>query len=82
MDQNWLLNLEKNTALIVPTRSLANTLNEQIAQYHIAQGKRVWEAPNILIWRDYLKELWQLNKQSLGAKHFISAQQSLSLIHI
>ena len=76
MDQNWLLNLEQNTALIVPTRSLANTLNEQIAQHHIAQGRKVWEAPNILIWRDYLKQLWQLNKQALDAKYLITAQQS------
>ncbi len=76
MDQNWLINLEQSTALIVPTRSLANTLNEQIAQYHIAQGRRVWEAPNIVIWRDYLKELWQINKKSLHAQHLITAQQS------
>ena len=63
MNENWLANLEQNTVLIVPTRSLANTLNEQIAQYHISKGRRVWEAPNILIWRDYLKELWHLNRQ-------------------
>jgi len=76
MSDNWLVNLEKNAVLIVPTRSLANTLNEQIAQYHIANGRRVWEAPNILIWREYLRELWQLNRQKLNAHHLISAQQS------
>jgi len=76
MNENWLANLEQNTVLIVPTRSLANTLNEQIAQYHISKGRRVWEAPNILIWRDYLKELWHLNRQKINAQHLISAQQS------
>jgi len=76
MRENWLENLEQDTVLIVPTRSLANTLNEQVAQYHIDNGRHVWEAPNILIWRDYLKELWQLNRQNLNAQHLISAQQS------
>ena len=76
MNENWLANLEQNTVLIVPTRSLANTLNEQVAQYHIAKGQRVWEAPNIFIWRDYLRELWQLNRQTINAQHLISAQQS------
>ncbi|MBX2848317.1 MAG: PD-(D/E)XK nuclease family protein [Acidiferrobacterales bacterium] len=83
MHQDWITNLDKSTALLVPTRSLANTLNEQVAEFYIEQGKTVWEAPNILIWRDYIKELWALNKpkfnQYLGAKHLISSQQSLLL---
>ena len=81
MDENWLLSLQQNTALIVPTRSLANTLNEQIAKHHIAQGLRVWEAPTILIWRDYLKELWQLNRRTFNSQHLISAQQSQLMWH-
>lgn len=83
MHQDWLTNLDKSAAILVPTRSLANTLNEQVAASYIEQGRMVWEAPNILIWRDYIKQLWALNKrrftQHLGAKHLISSQQSLLL---
>jgi len=83
MDQHWLTNLDKNAAVLVPTRSLANTLNEQVAAHYIGQGKTVWEAPNILIWGDYVKALWQMNKHDLqtkfGARHVISSQQSLLL---
>jgi len=83
MDQNWLTDLDKTSAIIVPTRSLANTLNEQVATHYIAQGRTVWEAPTIIIWGDYLKELWQLNKSKFttefGVKHVISSQQSLLL---
>jgi len=81
MDENWLLTLQQNTTLIVPTRSLANTLNEQIAKHHIGQGLQVWEAPTILIWRDYLKELWQLNRCVFNSQHLISAQQSQLIWH-
>jgi len=83
MRQDWITNLDKTTAVLVPTRSLANTLNEQVAEFYIEQGRTVWEAPNIVIWRDYIKQLWALNKpmltQHYGAKHLISAQQSLLL---
>jgi len=83
MHPDWLINLDKSSAILVPTRSLANTLNEQVAASYIEQGRTVWEAPNILIWRDYIKQLWSLNKsqfnQHLGAKHLISSQQSLLL---
>ena len=83
MDQTRFLNLDQTNVVIAPTRSLANTLNEQVAEHNIAQGRTVWEAPNIIIWGDYLKELWQLNRSLLsneiGAKHLISQQQSLLL---
>lgn len=83
MHHDWITNLDKSTAVLVPTRSLANTLNEQVAEFYIEQGKTVWEAPNIVIWRDYIKELWALNKhkfnQCVGVKHLISSQQSLLL---
>jgi len=83
MHQNWLINLDQETVVLAPTRSLANTLNEQVAGHNISQGCMVWEAPNIIIWGDYIKELWQLNRtllnQEIGAKHLISQQQSLLL---
>jgi len=83
MDPNWLNNLDQNTAVIVPTRSLVNSLNEQIAADNIAREKTVWEAPNILVWQDYLNHLWQLNRdhisQHKGVHTLISNQQSLLL---
>lgn len=83
MNQNWLANLQQSAAVLVPTRSLANTLNEQLAEYYISEGKTVWESANILIWGDYIKQLWQLNRQqlnySIGARQLISSQQSLLL---
>jgi len=83
MDENWLSQLDQQTAVLVPTRSLANTLNEQIAAFYVAQGKTVWAAPNILVWQDYLRALWLANRnklsQKLGVRSLISNQQSLLL---
>ena len=83
MREKWLNNLDQNTAVIVPTRSLANMLNEQVAQNHIEQGQTVWEAPNIFVWKDYLKQLWHANRQLLhdecGRHQLISPQQSALL---
>ncbi|MFT5612073.1 MAG: hypothetical protein ACI9LU_002582, partial [Polaribacter sp.] len=83
MDEHWLQNLTQSTAVIVPTRSLANTLKEQIADLHIAQGRSVWEAPTILLWQDYLRVLWQHNREKVGshsgAYTIVSARQSTLL---
>ena len=83
MDEHWLQNLTQSTAVIVPTRSLANTLKEQIADLHIAQGRSVWEAPNILLWQDYLRLLWLHNREQVGGQSgaytIISARQSTLL---
>lgn len=83
MEQQWLNTLDKKTAVIVPTRSLANSLSEQIASQNLAAGKTVWEVPNILLWQDYLSQLWQLNREAIsaetGAHTLISPTQSLLL---
>jgi len=83
MDLSWLNELGPRTAILVPTRSLANALHEQIAHYNIAQGIEVWEAPEILVWTDYLRLLWQANRDTLsaefGVRTLISSQQSLLL---
>ncbi len=83
MDELWLQNLTQSTAVIVPTRSLANTLKEQIADLHISQGHSVWEAPNILLWQDYLRVLWLHNRDQVashsGAHTIVSARQSTLL---
>jgi len=81
MDQHWLSTLNQTTGLIVPTRSLAATLNEQFAQQKLAAGRSVWEAPNIFVWSDYLRLLWYSNRDRLSdelqAHTLISTQQSL-----
>ena len=81
MDQ-WIQNLDQDTVVIVPTRSLANNLNEQIAAEKLAQGIAVWEAPTVVLWRDYLHELSQHNRIYWGERASftpITQQQSLLL---
>jgi len=82
MDQ-WLQNLPPDTAVVVPTRSLANHLTERLSKHYLANQITVWESPNILLWADYLKILWQLNQDQLaldfGVHSLISSQQALIL---
>ena len=82
MDQ-WLQNLDRDTVIIVPTRSLANNLNEQIAAHKLAQGLSVWEAPNIFLWQGFIHELWQHNNTGLAVRDtpfsLITQQQALLL---
>ncbi|NND80970.1 MAG: hypothetical protein HKN50_00945 [Gammaproteobacteria bacterium] len=83
MDASWLTQLRQDSAVIVPTRSLANGLQEQLAALHLNAGRRVWEAPNILLWQDYLTLIWQQNRlalhQQCGATNLINEQQALLL---
>jgi len=83
MQDQWLSELNQNQAVIVPTRSLANELNERVARHSLASGKSVWIAPTILVWSDYLRQLWQFNRNALSQKlnvhSLISAQQSAVL---
>jgi len=83
MQDKWLSELDTNSAVIVPTRSLANELNERVAKYFLSSGQSVWVTPTILIWSDYLRLLWQLNRDSLSQRlnvhSLISPQQSAVL---
>jgi ATP-dependent helicase/nuclease subunit B len=83
MEDEWLSKLDQNSAVIVPTRSLVNELNERVARYFVASGQSVWVAPTILVWSDYLRQLWQLNRdmlsQRLNVHSLINAQQSAVL---
>lgn len=82
-DMHWLNTTDQHSAIIVPTRGLLNTLNEQFSSFKIAQGESVWEAPNLLVWADYLNLLWHGNRHRLeanvGSRLLISSQQSLLL---
>jgi ATP-dependent helicase/nuclease subunit B len=83
MEDERLSTLDQNSAVIVPTRSLANQLNERVARHFVALGQSVWIAPNILVWSDYLIQLWQLNRdmlsQNLNVHSLINTQQSALL---
>lgn len=61
MNPNWLNSLDRNTYLLVPTRSLQAELKVRFAQAQVDAGKHVWETPNILTWGDYLADLWRAN---------------------
>lgn len=80
---DWLDNLDPQTVLLVPTRTLASSLNEQIAQHYLEQQLSVWEAPEILNWSDYLTQLWNLNRTELNAisgAHTLINQQQANII--
>ena len=78
---DWLNQLESETVVLVPTRSLANNLVEGSSQYQIEQGNTAWLPPNILVWSDFVHQLWSHNRlafsQSTGVHTLLSAQQSL-----
>lgn len=80
MDDERLVSIKPTTALIVPTRSLANGLSERVAHHQIHLGKSVWLTPTVLVWADYLRQLWQLNRDVItahyGAVNLISASQA------
>ncbi len=80
MEQQWLNNLERQSAVLVPTRSLATALHADYSEQQIALGRTVWESPNILVWADYYKLIWQINRSTLAPEAtLIDPQKSLLL---
>jgi len=79
MDDQWLANVKQTTLLLVPTRTLANHLNERVAYYFTLQGQTVWVAPNILVWSDYARQMWQLNRDKFATRSLISPSQAALL---
>lgn len=80
MDDERLISLKPSTTLIVPTRSLANDLGERVARHQLNLAKSVWLTPTIMVWSDYLRHLWQLNRDALtdqfGVLSLISQSQA------
>ena len=62
---DWLNNIDANTIVLVPTRGLQSSLAKYVANQKIAAGVVAWETPNIIVWDDYLQQLWQVNKHLL-----------------
>jgi len=76
----WLSELDPKHAALVPTRSLANDLSERVARHCLDAGITVWRSPTIIVWSDYLRLLWQLNRRAIantfGSHSLISSQQA------
>ena len=68
MDDEHLVSLKPGTALIVPTRSLTNDLSERVARHQLNRAKSVWFTPTIMVWSDYMRHLWQLNREELAGQ--------------
>lgn len=62
MDEHLLSQLSPDTAILVPTSSLGNHLNETVAAHMLDAGAQVWEAPNIVSWVEFLRTVWQANR--------------------
>ncbi len=80
MDEQSLYQLDQSAILIVPTGSLATHLNEVFATQQIQRGKHVWEAPNILSWKEVLKLYWQKNRTDFANFDTLLSPQQAKLI--
>ena len=58
----WLRNISPTTIVLVPTRGLQHSLSKRYAELKIAEGHSAWQTPQILVWEDYIEQLWQANK--------------------
>ena len=80
MDDSWINQVNNAVVTLVPTRSLATSLQLKYSDHQAASGNLVWETPNIMVWGDYLDLLWQLNSHVLApGTTLISASQSILL---
>lgn len=80
MDEQSLYQLQQDTVLIVPTGSLATHLNETLAAQQIQRNELVWEAPNILSWSEWLRDLWQHNRPAFDGVHSVIGPQQSKLL--
>lgn len=58
----WFSKVDAETVVLVPTRGLQARLLNWHAQQRQQLGQSVWETPKVLLWQDYLDELWRVNK--------------------
>lgn len=63
---DWLININPKTVVLVPTRGLQHSLSQQYAKQQISAGCSAWQTPQILVWDDYLEQLWHANKHDLS----------------
>ena len=62
MDDSWLIELDNDCCVLVPTRSLQSQLKADAAAAHIRRGDTVWKSANIITWQDYLNRHWAHNQ--------------------
>ncbi len=79
MDESWLHTLDPTSAVIVPTRTLANHLNQQYSAWQIDQGRSVWQSPTILVWTDFVRLLWTHNLPAKSRLSLLTPLQSKTL---
>ncbi|MGH1541212.1 MAG: PD-(D/E)XK nuclease family protein [Arenicella sp.] len=73
----WLANLTPDTTVLVPTRGLQTSLLRLYAEQQALAKQSVWETPTILVWSDYIAQLWQANKEQFAVPYqLIDPQQS------
>lgn len=80
MEESWWQNLNHETAVLVPTRSLQTKLKSEAAKYYLALGKHVWESPNIITWGDLLQKLWGANRANISASSVLLTDSQALLI--
>lgn len=56
-------NISQDAVVIVPTRGLQHSLLKQYDQLQINAGFSAWKSPHIIVWEDYIEQLWRANKQ-------------------
>ncbi len=82
----WLKNISPSTVVLVPTRGLQHSLSKRYAEQQIAAGHSAWLTPQILVWEDYIEQLWHANKQNFdkayirldNAQAFLVWQQTIT----
>ncbi len=80
MDEQSLYTLQSDTVLIVPTGSLTTHLNETLAAQKIQRNQLVWEAPNIVSWSEWLRDLWQHNRFAFDGIHSVIGPQQAKML--
>ena len=77
MDDLWLLSLDSQACILVPTRSLQNDLHQRVQTAQLGAGNTVWPTPSVFTWADYLRDLWSANGEQISsATQLIEPQQS------
>lgn len=61
---DWLANISEDAVVLVPTRGLQHSLSKRYAELQVSAGRTAWQTPQIIVWEDYLEQLWRANKHT------------------
>lgn len=77
MDESSISQLTSQSLLIAPTGSLVTYLQEVFAAHQIQQGQQAWESPNIVSWKETMRQAWRFNQaKGFNFETLISTQQA------